>query len=117
MFCLNKGIKPDEEELRKICRIADSSGKVKIKVIGPDNQIDPQSNSGLQINTAFQITKADFEKYSRDSEIFKQLDKNKDGHVSVRELTSKAELAFKVVFVIQDGQILIFHEILGTRQR
>ena len=37
----NKGIKPDEEELRKICSIADSSGKVKIKIIGPDNQINP----------------------------------------------------------------------------
>ena len=48
-----KGIKPDEEELRKICRIADSSGKVKIKVIGPDNQIDPQSNSGLQLMLLF----------------------------------------------------------------
>lgn len=74
----NQGIKPDEEELRKICRIADSSGK---------------------------ITKADFEKYSRDSEIFKRLDKNKDGHVSVRELTSKAELAFKALDKDKDGFI------------
>ena len=44
----------------------------------------------------FQVTKSDFEKYSRDSEIFKALDKNKDGKVSARELTSKAEMAFKV---------------------
>lgn len=44
----------------------------------------------------FQITRADFERYSRDSEIFKALDKNKDGCVTARELTSKAEMAFKV---------------------
>ena len=46
----------------------------------------------------FQITRADFERYSRDSEIFKALDKNKDGCVTARELTSKAEMAFKVDF-------------------
>ena len=46
----------------------------------------------------FQITKADFDKYSRNSEIFKALDKNKDGHVSVTEVTSKAKLAFKESF-------------------
>ena len=42
------------------------------------------------------MTRTDFDKYSRVSEIFKALDKNKDGHVSLVELTSHAEMAFKV---------------------
>jgi len=74
----NKGLKPTESELEKLCKIADKTGK---------------------------ITKSDFEKYSRDSEIFKALDKNKDGKVSARELTSKAEMAFKALDKDHDGFI------------
>ena len=45
-----------------------------------------------------QISRADFETYFQDSEIFKALDKNHDGHVTLTEATSKAELAFQVKF-------------------
>ena len=79
-------INVDEVELEKICKIADKTGRVKMQVW----------RKLIIFRSCFQITKDDFDKYSRDSEIFKALDKNKDGHVSVTEVTSKAELAFKV---------------------
>ena len=43
-----------------------------------------------------QITKAEFEKHSHHSEVYKALDKNRDGTIASHELDSKAELAFKV---------------------
>merc|ERR1712058_27549 len=70
------GIKISEAELEKICNIADKSG---------------------------QISKADFETYFPDSEIFKALDKNHDGHVTLTEATSKAELAFQLLDKDHDG--------------
>ena len=80
-----QGIKITDEEMEKISSMADKSGLVILK-----------SHKSDILPIIFQMRKADFEKYSRDSQIFKDLDKNKDGHVSVTEVTSKAEMAFKV---------------------
>ena len=79
-------LKVDDADLEKICKIADKTGRV----------VMPVWPSAIINMYYFQVTKNDFEKYSRDSKIFKALDKNKDGHVSAAEVTSKAELAFKV---------------------
>ena len=42
------------------------------------------------------MTRGGFDDYFRESELMKSLDKNGDGMVSATELTSRAELAFKV---------------------
>ena len=43
-----------------------------------------------------QLSRTGFESYCKESELFKSLDKNHDGVTSLRELTSKEEMAFKV---------------------
>jgi len=52
-----------------------------------------------------QITRHDFQLYTKESNLWKTLDKNKDGVVSDLELTSKAELAFKAADKNRDGYI------------
>ena len=47
-------------------------------------------------NSFMQVTKNDFMEYAKSSDVFMSLDKNKDGIVSATEMTTKAELAFKV---------------------
>ena len=42
------------------------------------------------------MSRSGFDAYFRESELMASLDKNKDGMISATELTSKAELAFKV---------------------
>jgi len=44
-----------------------------------------------------QLNRANFESYCRDSSLMKSLDKNNDGIVSELEMTSKHEMAFKVI--------------------
>ena len=51
-----------------------------------------------------QINKADYEKHSHSSKMFAALDKNKDGCVSAHEMESKAEKAFRVSGVTEDGK-------------
>ena len=45
----------------------------------------------------FQLSRANFESYCRDSALMKSLDKNNDGIISELEMTSKHEMAFKVI--------------------
>ena len=45
----------------------------------------------------FQLSRSNFESYCRDSSLMKSLDKNHDGIVSELEMTSKHEMAFKVI--------------------
>ena len=52
-----------------------------------------------------QISKTDFISYCRHSEMFANLDKNKDKVVSDIEVTSKAQLAFKALDKNHDGFI------------
>ena len=52
-----------------------------------------------------QISKNDFISYCRHSEMFANLDKNKDKVVSDIEVTSKAQLAFKALDKNHDGFI------------
>ena len=79
-------IKIGQEELDEINRISDSTGKVLYHHIG----------FFKQITLLIQITKAEFEKHSHHSEVYKALDKNRDGTIASHELDSKAEMAFKV---------------------
>merc|ERR1712183_209628 len=44
-----------------------------------------------------QLSRSNFESYCRDSSLMKSLDKNHDGIVSELEMTSKHEMAFKVI--------------------
>ena len=44
-----------------------------------------------------QLSRASFESYCRDSALMKSLDKNNDGIISELEMTSKHEMAFKVI--------------------
>ena len=78
-------IKIGQEELDEINRISDSTGKVSQRL-----------SFYKQITLFFQITKAEFEKHSHHSEVYKALDKNRDGTIASHELDSKAEMAFKV---------------------
>ena len=79
-------IKIGQEELDEINRISDSTGKVSSQRI----------SFFKQITLSIQITKAEFEKHSHHSEVYKALDKNRDGTIASHELDSKAEMAFKV---------------------
>ena len=79
-------IKIGKEELDEINRISDSTGKVSHHCIG----------FFTQISLVIQITKAEFEKHCHHSEVYKALDKNRDGTIASHELDSKAEMAFKV---------------------
>jgi Ca2+-binding EF-hand superfamily protein len=65
--------------------------------------------------SATQITKADYEKHSHHSTLFKTLDKNKDGRISAHEIESKAEMAFKVSLVT-DGKNELSENFAGTGQ-
>lgn len=56
-------------------------------------------------DTEGQISKNDFISYCRHSEMFANLDKNKDKVVSDIEVTSKAQLAFKALDKNHDGFI------------
>ena len=56
----------------------------------------------------FQLSRSNFESYCRDSALMKSLDKNNDGIVSELEMTSKHEMAFKVI--VEPSNLLIpFH--------
>lgn len=79
-------IKIGQEELDEINRISDSTGKVSSQ----------HMSFFKQITLSIQITKAEFEKHSHHSEVYKALDKNRDGTIASHELDSKAEMAFKV---------------------
>jgi len=52
-----------------------------------------------------QVSKHDFQKYSKSSALFQSLDQNKDGIVNVTEMTSKAEMAFKALDKNNDGYL------------
>jgi len=52
-----------------------------------------------------EVTKHAFEQYTKESELWKTLDKNRDGVVTNLEMTSKAELAFKIADKNSDGYI------------
>ena len=78
-------IKIGQEELDEINRISDSTGKVSQNI-----------SFFKQVTPFIQITKAEFEKHCHHSEVYKALDKNRDGTIASHELDSKAEMAFKV---------------------
>ena len=63
-----------------------------------EGQVGDSQLSNLSPDHFFQFSKANFESYCRDSSLMKSLDKNNDGIISELEMTSKHEMAFKVLF-------------------
>ena len=77
--------KVTEKEVRKLAELADSDGQVQTLPIY------------LHLTVLlFQLSRAGFDTFCRESELFASLDKNGDGIVSQAEITSKHEMAWHV---------------------
>ncbi len=100
-------IEVKDTEVESISKFADTEGQV---ITDKDTKYPPGLQYSLVIwITIFiglsQISKNDFISYCRHSEMFANLDKNKDKVVSDIEVTSKAQLAFKALDKNHDGFI------------
>ena len=99
-------IEVKDTEVESISKFADTEGQVFRYKIASEPPIFPQLMIRISIFIGLsQISKNDFISYCRHSEMFANLDKNKDKVVSDIEVTSKAQLAFKALDKNHDGFI------------
>ena len=99
-------IEVKDTEVESISKFADTEGQVFRYKIASEPPIFPLLMIRISIFIGLsQISKNDFISYCRHSEMFANLDKNKDKVVSDIEVTSKAQLAFKALDKNHDGFI------------